>query len=320
MVQFECPRYRNPCVTSIFGEFTFLKAFSHFQPLWGNKELDRPVWYVKYCKKFWTKSAERAANGPIWMPQVQKPLCHIHFWWIPFSHFQPLWGNKELDLPVWYVKCCKIIETKSAEWAANGPIWMPLVQKPLCHINFCWIPFSHFQPLLGNKELDLPVWYVKCCKLIWTKLAERAANGPIWMPQVQKPLCHIHFLWIPFSHFQPLWGNKELGLPVWYVKCWKIIGTKLAERAANGPIWMPQVQKPLCHIHLWWIPFSHFQPPWDNKELGLPVWYVKCCKIIGTKISRTGCKWSNLNAPGSETSVSHPFLVNSLFSFSAPLG
>ena len=36
------------------------------------------------------------------------------------------------------------------------------------------------------------------------------------------------------------------------------------------------------------------------------------------KISLTGCKWSSLNAPRSETPVSHSFLESSLFQFSAP--
>ena len=29
------------------------------------------------------------------MPQVQKPLCLIHFWVNPFFSFSPLWGNKK---------------------------------------------------------------------------------------------------------------------------------------------------------------------------------------------------------------------------------
>ena len=33
------------------------------------------------------------------------------------------------------------------------------------------------------------------------------------------------------------------------------------------------------------------------------------------KISFTNCKWSKLNAPGTEIPVSHPFLGESLFSF-----
>ena len=37
------------------------------------------------------------------------------------------------------------------------------------------------------------------------------------------------------------------------------------------------------------------------------------------KIGFTGSKWSSLNAPGTQTPVCHPFLVISLFSFSASL-
>ena len=29
------------------------------------------------------------------MHRVQKPLCLIHFWVIPFFSFSPLWGNKK---------------------------------------------------------------------------------------------------------------------------------------------------------------------------------------------------------------------------------
>ena len=34
---------------------------------------------------------------------------------------------------------------------------------------------------------------------------------------------------------------------------------------------------------------------------------------FGDKISLTGCKWSSLNAPSTETPVSHPFWGESLF-------
>ena len=37
------------------------------------------------------------------------------------------------------------------------------------------------------------------------------------------------------------------------------------------------------------------------------------------KISLTSCKWSSLNAPSTETPVSHSLLSESLFSFSVPL-
>ena len=41
-------------------------------------------------------------------------------------------------------------------------------------------------------------------------------------------------------------------------------------------------------------------------------------EIILNKISLTGCKWSSLNAQGSETPVSHSFLENSILPFPAP--
>ena len=37
------------------------------------------------------------------------------------------------------------------------------------------------------------------------------------------------------------------------------------------------------------------------------------------KIRLTGCKWPNLNAPSTETPVSHPLLGESLFSYIQPL-
>ena len=51
------------------------------------------------------------------------------------------------------------------------------------------------------------------------------------------------------------------------------------------------------------------------------VYYGRLGKNVGNfwdKISLTDCKWSSLNAQGSETHWSHPLLKNSLFPFSAP--
>ena len=100
----------------IFSPCSFLLS-----PLWGNKKLDLPVWKIKRWKYFGTKSVLEAANGPVWMPQGQKHLCHIHFWVNPFSPFLapapsffPLsGGNKKLDLPVWKIKRWKHFVTKS---------------------------------------------------------------------------------------------------------------------------------------------------------------------------------------------------------------
>ena len=81
---------------------------------------------------------------------------------------------------------------------------------------------------------------------------------------------------------------------------------------------MPQALEPLSAIHFWRIPFSHFLPSplWGNKNWP-PRIKVKKLENLGNKIGLTGCKWSSLNAPGTETPESHPFLENSLFSYSA---
>ena len=69
-------------LSPIFSPCSFLPSF-----LWGNKKLDLPVWKAKRWKFWGTKSAEQAANGPVWIPQGQKPLCLIHFWVIPIFPF-----------------------------------------------------------------------------------------------------------------------------------------------------------------------------------------------------------------------------------------
>ena len=69
-------------------------------------------------------------------------------------------------------------------------------------------------------------------------MAQGAANGPVWMPQALKLLCLIHIGSWKNSHFPrlALWGNKELALPSMKVKSWKNFRTKLAQKAANGPV------------------------------------------------------------------------------------
>ena len=65
------------------------------------------------------------------MPKGQKPLCLIHFWRLPFSHFQPLllhssWGNKNWIIMGCWAKRQTINGTKSVEQAENVPVSMPL--------------------------------------------------------------------------------------------------------------------------------------------------------------------------------------------------
>ena len=74
MIQFECPGYWNHCVLFTYGWFPFPLfqplLFSSSLTLWGNKELDLPVWRAKKWKFSEIKLSKQAVNGPIWMPQV----------------------------------------------------------------------------------------------------------------------------------------------------------------------------------------------------------------------------------------------------------
>ena len=45
----------------------------------------------------------------------------------------------------------------------------------------------------------------------------------------------------------------------------------------------------------------------------------KKADFFGDKISLTGCKWSSLNAPNTDTPVSHSLFESSRFPFSAPV-
>ena len=93
MVQFECPRHWKTCATLRLGEIHF-PIFS--LPLSGVIRIGPQYKRVNNWKFTRTKLAQKAANGPIWMPQALKNLCHTQVGRNPFSHFQPspLWGNK----------------------------------------------------------------------------------------------------------------------------------------------------------------------------------------------------------------------------------
>ena len=128
-------------------------------------------------------------------------------------------------------------------------------------------------------------------------------------PRSETPVSHSLLGDSLFPIFSPccflsssLWGNKELSLPLWKVKSWKFFGTKWAQQAANGPVSLtPSTETPVFHSLLGDYLFLIFclccflaSSLWVNKKLDLPVWKVKSWKI----------KWSNLNAPRSETPVS----------------
>ena len=84
---------------------------------------------------------------------------------------------------------------------------------------------------------------------------------------------------------------------------------------------MPQALKILCLAQVGRVPFSHFQPSclWCNKNWP-PSMKVKKLENMGNKIGLICCKWSSLNAPGTNKPLSCSGWENSIFSFSALWG
>ena len=177
MVQFECPRHWNPSVSFFSG-------------------MGYPVWKWSQWKIIRTKWAQRAANGPVWIPQALKPICLIQFWsWVnSLFPLLALWGNKNWP-PSMKVQKMQIFLNKmgwkGCKWSSLNA---PGTETPLSHsvLELEEFPFLHYW-LSGVINFGLPVWKWKKWKMIRTKWAERVANGPVWMSQALKPLCLIHF-------------------------------------------------------------------------------------------------------------------------------
>ena len=72
------------------------------------------------------------------------------------------------------------------------------------------------------------------------------------------------------------------------------------------PVWMPQALKPLGLIQFWSLQNGTFPllALWGNKNW-LPSMKVKKLEKFQNKMGLKGCKWSSLNAPGTQTPLSH---------------
>ena len=86
-------------------------------------------------------------------------------------------------------------------------------------------------------------------------------------------------------------------------------------------VWMPQALKLLCLTQVGRIPFSPiFSLPLSGViRIGLSSIKMWKMENLGNKIGLTGCKLSSLNAPGTQTLVSHSGWENSISHFQ-PLG
>ena len=86
---------------------------------------------------------------------------------------------------------------------------------------------------------------------------------------------------------------------------------------------MPQALKTIFLIHFWGWENSLFPllALWGNKNWP-PSMKVKKLENFQNKKGLMGCKWSSLNAPGTENPLSHPLLGLGEFPFPiiGPLG
>ena len=126
-----------------------------------------------------------------------------------------------------------------------------------------------------------------CDNSVTTKLRDNYCKLSISNAQVLKAPCLIHKNCL--SHFQPL----SLG----YLEMAYYGGIKSTLLAANGP-----GTEPICLIKN--SPFSiSILALWANKNW-LPSMKLKELEKFLSKIGLRGCKWSSLNAPGTEIPMS----------------
>ena len=98
-------------------------------------------------------------------------------------------------------------------------------------------------------------------EIVWNKISSTGCKWFSWnAPGSGTPVPHsllgdslFPIFSLSFFLSSSLWDNKKRELPVWRPGRWNFFGTKSVLQAANGPVWMSQVLKPLCLItQLFW--------------------------------------------------------------------
>ena len=98
-------------------------------------------------------------------------------------------------------------------------------------------------------------------------------------------------------------------------KMWKYFGTK-SERRLLIVLNAPGTETPQSHhIESWKNSPFPLLALWGNKN-GLPSMKVKELENFQNKMGLKGCKWSSLNAPGTETPQSYPYWELGVFPLS----
>ena len=124
---------------------------------------------------------------------------------------------------------------RTDEWGYH--MWIFPHQRLTTRTSFLWWA-NQSRDQNGWGDVVLGLWL--SLKEILTSIRQICSER--WRPTLQQPTSK--FGEFPFLIISPLglWGDKNW-LPRMKVKSWKIFRTKWAERAANGPVWMPQALK-----------------------------------------------------------------------------
>ena len=139
------------------------------------------------------------------------------------------------------------------------------------------------------------------------------------MPQALKPLSLIHIGRGKFSQLPllALWGNKNW-LPSMKWKKLKIFQNKSGLKGCKGSsLNAPGTEASQFHPNkkLQKFPILIILVLWGNKNW-LPSMKVRKFENVQSETGLRGCKWSNLNPPGTETPLSHPYWKLQEFPFS----
>ena len=186
-----------------------------------------------------------------------------------------------------------------------------------------WIPFSNNWPS-GVIKIGLPVWKWKSRKSFGTKWAQRAANIPVWMPQALKHLYLIQFWNWENSLFSllALWGNKNWP-PSITMREIENFHNKMGLKGCKWPsLNSPRTHTPLSHSFLELEIFLFSLLALLGNKKWPPSIKMKQIENCQNKMGLMGCKWSSLNAPGTQSCHSHSILElgDSPFPIISPLG
>ena len=145
-----------------------------------------------------------------------------------------------------------------------------------------------------------------------TKRALRDADGPFWIHrrQAPKPLFPFQF-WSDFSLISllALWNNKNWphSIKMKHIKnCQYKMGLKGCKWSTLNVPNVPGTQTPLSQSVLE-LDFSLISSLWGNKNWP-PSIEIKQIENGQNKMGLKGCKCSSLNAPGTQTLLSHSVL------------